>query len=531
MGNNKNFYKRPLLGYVIISFVIIFLISFIVLFNFQKKVFELKVQEVTDNEQRIVNLESDMLGKEFSMILSDLYYLHHAYESLLNDPENHEYVSENWRVFSTQRTIYDQIRYIDFNGDERIRVNYLDSGSDVVAKSDLQNKKDRYYFYETAKLQEEMIYVSQLDLNIERGLIETPYKPMIRFSTPVYDDSGNLQGIIVLNYLAENLLKGFRELAVNSRGEIALLNSQSYWISSDDNSREWNFMFDEKKEQKFESDHSDEWGKILADKKQFVTSDGLFTALKVNINHKFNLVDNKVDSRIVLGDGYWHIVSKVSKNDAVEIEYLVNKNVLIMDVLRKNSNYFILMTLISTIMGFLVYVNKKTYMKIKYYSEYDSLTHVFNRRAGFAKLKELAPSDDRRRLKVSLCYIDINGLKEVNDNLGHQYGDELIVTATQIIKSEIREQDFLMRLGGDEFLIVFSGIDAMEAEKVWQRIAASCDEVNANESRDYLISLSHGLVDFGDTKNNDIDDLIKIADEKMYAEKIIIKKDIEIVRK
>lgn len=70
---------------------------------------------------------------------------------------------------------------------------------------------------------------------------------MIRLSTPVYDNQGTLQGVIVLNYLADYMLSGFRELAANSQGEIILLNAAGYRLSSPDPDKDWNFMFDEKK--------------------------------------------------------------------------------------------------------------------------------------------------------------------------------------------------------------------------------------------------------------------------------------------
>ena len=72
-----------------------------------------------------------------------------------------------------------------------------------------------------------------------------------------------------------------------------------------------------------------------------------------------------------------------------------------------------------------------------------------------SKLSRMLQYDNRRHLKMSLCFIDIKGLKEVNDQLGHQFGDELIVSAVEGIKHEIREEDFIIRMDGDAFLVVF----------------------------------------------------------------------------
>ncbi|NLY85451.1 MAG: GGDEF domain-containing protein [Tissierellia bacterium] len=85
---------------------------------------------------------------------------------------------------------------------------------------------------------------------------------------------------------------------------------------------------------------------------------------------------------------------------------------------------------------------------------YDGLTKVYNRRSGIPKLSRMISSHDGYKV-FSLCYIDINGLKKVNDELGHKYGDDLILTVVKVVKRNIREDDFVIRLGGDEFLIVF----------------------------------------------------------------------------
>ena len=118
----------------------------------------------------------DFLGREFGMILSDLLYLNRAYQRALLETDDYGNIAENWTVFSTQRGIYDQIRFIDTNGNEKIRINYGEQGGYVVPLQELQNKKDRYYFTETIQLNEGSVYVSPLDLNIEQGNVEIPYK-------------------------------------------------------------------------------------------------------------------------------------------------------------------------------------------------------------------------------------------------------------------------------------------------------------------------------------------------------------------
>ncbi|MCB2290810.1 diguanylate cyclase [Clostridium sp. CS001] len=166
----------------------------------------------------------------------------------------------------------------------------------------------------------------------------------------------------------------------------------------------------------------------------------------------------------------------------------------------------------------------------QYFNEmmYDQLTKTFNRRSGLAKLSKMLQYDNRRRLEMSLCFIDVNGLKMVNDQLGHKFGDELIVSAIDCIKQEIRNDDFIIRMGGDEFLIVFKGINEEVSEKVWDRINNRYQVINENEDRAYIISVSHGIVEYDNFEKSEVELLIKNADDKMYLEKRHIKEELKI---
>lgn len=153
---------------------------------------------------------------------------------------------------------------------------------------------------------------------------------------------------------------------------------------------------------------------------------------------------------------------------------------------------------------------------------YDALTQVYSRGAGLAKLAKMIQNDGRY-LRLSLCFIDINGLKQVNDVLGHEVGDSLIISSIEPIKESIRESDFIIRMGGDEFLIVLANTKKETAESIWARILNMYDSINSNENNPYIISVSHGIVEYYDHKGAKIESLVKAADEIMYTEKRKIK--------
>jgi len=531
MGYNQLKNKNNFIFYFLATFSILLILSLLVLCFVEMQVRMAKIEELKSTEQRVVKLQNDFIGREFKMILSDLHYLHHAYEKQLSNEANYGSIAANWTVFSTQKRIYDQIRYIDINGDELIRININENGGYSVPDSELQNKKDRYYFYESVKLNKEDVYISPLDLNIENGKIEEPIKPMIRLSTPIYGDKGELKGIIVLNYLAEHTLDRFRELAKNSQGEIMLLNSKGYWLSSDNPNNDWNFMFDERKETTFVKEYPEEWNEIQKQENQIVSKNGIFTFSSVLLSNKYYSQNMESrDQNIVLGDGNWYVVSVLDRNKGSSAYFEEDFVALLIDVSKQNMALLLLIGIVSGVVAFLIYVNRKSYSEIKFHSEYDALTKAYNRRAGIMRLNELFSIDNRRSAIASLCFIDINGLKEVNDTLGHISGDELIITVSDVIRSTIREHDFLVRMGGDEFLIVFNGIDSNSAENIWQRIVTEYNDINQRENRPYIISVSHGIVDYCNSQKTHVDDLINVADERMYREKQIIKAGLSVVR-
>ncbi len=162
-------------------------------------------------------------------------------------------------IFSAGKRIYDQIRYLDESGQEVVRVNFNNGKPVVVPEKDLQNKADRYYFRDTFALARNEVFVSPLDLNIEHGEIEQPLKPMIRIGTPLFDINGKKRGIILLNYFGAELLDTFGQMYSDAGGEHMLLNSDGFWLKSNDPKDEWGFMYDDKHELTYANRFPDAW--------------------------------------------------------------------------------------------------------------------------------------------------------------------------------------------------------------------------------------------------------------------------------
>lgn len=519
-----------ILKYSLSIFLFLSVVIFTILFLIESKVIELKNEELEKHEVRIVKQEMNLLAKETDLIVSNLLYLSETFK-MKNFNDKWGVVAEEWKILADKMKIYDQIRFIDEFGDEKIRINYSEKGSVIIDESKLQNKKDRYYFYETAKLEEGQVYISKLDLNIENNEIEKPIKPMIRFSTPLYNENGKFLGIIILNHIAKIRLEEFKEIAKNSLGEVYLLNSSGYWICGSNPDQEWTFMFDDVEEISFKNTYPSEWKRIKNDNGSFYSGNGLFTYTDVIIKDKIVVNESRISKgNIVLGDENFKVVSFVSKEGDYGNIINPSKIDIAVKLFSDYKIYFVFVAIIAFIISLLIFINKQSMLKIKFFSEYDSMTKVLNRRAGLALLNKNIPGNNEKVNRISLCFIDINGLKEVNDTLGHDAGDELILSIIDIIKKNIRESDFIIRFGGDEFLLVFPNSNKENAEKTWDRIVESFDKINTEENRPYMISVSHGISEYKNNINNSLEDLIKVSDEKMYEEKRQLKKDLQVIK-
>jgi hypothetical protein len=147
---------------------------------------------------------------------------------LNNDARRQREIERLLLIFSVNKGIYDQVRILDQNGQEVARVDYNIGVPKVVPAVELQNKKKRYYFADSMSLERGETYISPMDLNIEQGDIELPFKPVLRFVTPIIDEQGNKRGLVVLNYLAGGLLKDLMSVYDRSDGIPMLLNREGF---------------------------------------------------------------------------------------------------------------------------------------------------------------------------------------------------------------------------------------------------------------------------------------------------------------
>lgn len=140
-------------------------------------------------------------------------------------------------IFSSAHPAYYQVRYLDDVGQEIARVDTLDGRAVIVPEAQLQDKSDRYYFIEGAKLAPGDIYISPMDLNREHGQLEQPLHPVIRYVTPIYEHDV-FRGVIVVNVEGEALL-GFVDASRAGGEQVLMADQDGYYLVNPDPDKLW----------------------------------------------------------------------------------------------------------------------------------------------------------------------------------------------------------------------------------------------------------------------------------------------------
>ncbi|MBL8483437.1 MAG: PAS domain S-box protein, partial [Rhodocyclaceae bacterium] len=150
------------------------------------------------------------------------------------------------RAFATllqRNPDYDQVRWIDQSGRERLRYYRSPDGPRRMPDADLQDESGRNYFRDAMKVPPGMIYLSPIDLNVEQGRVELPHKPLLRVAQRIQGDTGDNRGILVINVLAKSMLDAAMLATGESDERFMLINGGGYYLRAPDSGDEWAFMF------------------------------------------------------------------------------------------------------------------------------------------------------------------------------------------------------------------------------------------------------------------------------------------------
>nr|WP_320009485.1 ATP-binding protein [uncultured Desulfobulbus sp.] len=280
-------------------------------------------------EVNAVEVGAELIHNSISPVLEDLLFLTNIANKLLveyeehDDPQSFQLLEQNFLSFSESHPLYDQIRFLDYKGWERIRVNYSETGPLLVAPEHLQDKHQRYYFKDAFRLDAKQVFISPLDLNIEHGQIESPLKPMIRFGKVITAPSGKKLGVVLLNYKAKAMLEALEKWGERQNGaHLMLLNREGYWLVGQPE-QEWGFMYSHRIKDSLGEHEPELWSSIINSHEPgqiTLEPKGLYTYTKVYplqgdfISSSGSSTATGDSSQIVSSsDYYWLIVSLMSR--------------------------------------------------------------------------------------------------------------------------------------------------------------------------------------------------------------------------
>lgn len=203
------------------------------------------------------------------------------------------------------------------------------------------------------------------------------------------------------------------------------------------------------------------------------------------------------ESSVVYADGTWH------------------------DVIFNKASYLNSEGVIAGLVGVIIDITERKQMeeRLQYLATHDSLTNIPNRYYLEENLKRVVVKA-KRGIYSFLLFIDLDNFKLVNDTLGHQAGDNLLITLVNILKSHLTEEDFLARLGGDEFVVLLEGASVDRGTKVAETLRRAIDENNFGPlSHDLSCNLT---VSIGVAKIDgslDYQKILSLADTALYSAK------------
>ncbi len=588
-------------------------------------------------ELAVASLQRDVTG-----VIPELHYLVES-ESLRrfitsDDPQQRAASTADIAAFVRHAQRYDQVRWLDNSGHERLRINHRDGITEICAHGQLQDKSNRYYVQNGLKLKPGEVYISPLDLNIEHGQVEEPHRPMLRFITPTVDAHGERNGLMVFNYQASLMLDNLRA-SQHHRAELSLLNRDGYWLLSSDPSREWGFMFE--RDERFDLQHPNLWTQMRKLGEGLLESEaGLFRFATLRAGEATTASSpasrqqayRGVDARdsewllllhypeqfvgtlvrehlglyatglglalIFLAAITWRLArSRMQEEQLLErlslhakVMETASNGVLITDAQgaiisvnrgfseltgysaeevegqnpsmlssgrhgpdfyagmwqtleqtgrwegeiwnrHKNGELFPEWLCISAVyrpdgslnhyIGIFSLLSEQqgTEARLRKLASSDPLTGLLNRNLLYDRLGLAMASSRRDGTMMAVLFMDLDSFKPINDTLGHAAGDEILKTVADRLSTHVRESDSVARYGGDEFVVLLSGLkQSDEAERLAGKLIQVLQEPILVNGESCQVGVSIGISLYAEGPGG-ADELIAQADEAMYQAK------------
>lgn len=167
----------------------------------------------------------------------------------------------------------------------------------------------------------------------------------------------------------------------------------------------------------------------------------------------------------------------------------------------------------------IIFHMKNKALTLREFAIKDHLTGLYNRHFFNEIIEREISKIERQKDVVSFIMIDLDGLKQINDNLGHLTGDRILAEVANLLRENVRKADIVFRFGGDEFLIVLVNADCSKTEIMVRRLMDANDRWNTEKAKEYGCRISVSIGCATCTKCSNIHDTLNEADERMYMNK------------
>ncbi|MBS0347614.1 MAG: response regulator [Proteobacteria bacterium] len=223
-------------------------------------------------------------------------------------------MQEAFVTLLTRNPGYSSVRWIDQEGQEQVRVDLNGMEGRPVPHTQLQNKRNRYFFKDIMEMQGNLIYISPLDLLMDGARIVEPYTPTLRVAQRVFDEHGKARGFLMINLAAGSNIEAFVKSAAPLASRLQLLNGEGHWLRSPDPSEEWGFIL--KRPYSFNNRYPEAWRAIAAAEsgQQFI-GDDIWTWSTSSLSRTY---EGRVETR-----NAWKVVSRLPQEDLAQVRWEV----------------------------------------------------------------------------------------------------------------------------------------------------------------------------------------------------------------
>ncbi len=261
--------NKLLFAFIIVSLIPLVVLGGYALTNISQSLRSINTSKLEDK----VSLLSFEIEDFLKNVSDDLFYLRDSVplqtmiENIATmDSEQFERarksLEQDFLAFSSHKKIYYQVRFLNADGMEVVRIDRNGGRSFIIPDSRLQNKKNRYYFADTAKLADGKLMISPLDLNREHGKVEKPLRPVIRYGTPVYSRDGLMRGIVLFNVTADKFLNLVRKKNTGHE-KVLFVDGKGFYYSHPNPAKEWGAKTDLASGENFSQDYPAIAGQIV----------------------------------------------------------------------------------------------------------------------------------------------------------------------------------------------------------------------------------------------------------------------------